>query len=259
MTVGINNPWSWLVPLFAGVMLPMLLLTGSNVELFYWMNRVFSHVDDGFWTHFSLLADGQFLILFVLPFFGRRPDVVWQFLLTALLAGLYVPGLKELFSELRPPAVLLEGSFHLIGPALQNNAFPSGHTTIAFALAGLLCLHRVHNGIKFVALLLAVFVGFSRIANGVHWPLDVLAGALGGWLVAIGAVQLSGYWTAGLKVRAQRAFALLLGPLAVWGIWSLWQHHDDVYPGTGVMKVIFLLICLGWSVPGFLRLFNLRK
>lgn len=258
-SVRLKSPWVWSVPVFTGGVLLFLLLSGSNVALFYWMNGIFSHVDDGLWTHLSLLADGQFLFLIVLPFLGRKPDFVWQFILAYLLAGLYIPGMKELFSELRPPAVLLEGSFHLIGPALQNNAFPSGHSTAAFALAGLFCLHRFDIRLKFAALLLAVFVGFSRIANGVHWPLDVLGGATGGWLIAIAAVSLSEYWRGGQNDKTQRVFALILIPLALWGIYSLWIQYDDVYPGTGLLKAIFLVTSVSLCIPGLLRLFNLRK
>ena len=59
---------------------------------------------------------------------------------------------------------------------------------------------------------LAALVGFSRIAVGAHWPVDVLAGALigvaGGWL----AGRLIGR---GWSVNAARKVALLLCALAV--------------------------------------------
>ena len=257
--VGSYNVWRWGVPLFAGLALAILLALDSNVQLFYWMNRLMSYAPDGLWTHFSLLGEGHLVILLVLLFLGRSPDIVWQYVLATLLTGLFVFGMKELFSALRPPASLLEGSFHLIGPALQNNSFPSGHTTAAFALAGLACLQRTHNGIKFVALLLAIFVGFSRIANGVHWPVDVLAGAIAGWLLAIAAGWLSQYWRVGLNIWVQRVFAAIFTPISVWATWSLWQQYHDVYLGTGLMIILLFFIGLGLSVPGQLRLFNLRK
>ena len=258
-TVAFYSAWRWGVPLFALSALAVLLALNGNVALFYVMNRIMSYASDGLWLHLSLLGDGQLVILFILPFIGRRPDLVWQYLLAFLLAGLFVHGMKELFSALRPPASLLADSFHLIGPALRNNAFPSGHTTAAFVLAGLVCLQRINIWFKFAALLLATFIGFSRIASGVHWPQDVLGAALGGWMVAIAAVWLSQYWHAGLNIRVQRVFALIVTPLSVWAVWSLWQHLDDVYPGTGLMKVLLLVTCLGLSVPGQLRLFNLRR
>jgi len=257
--VALNSPWRWAVPLFSALALFVLLVLGENVAVFYFLNRITSYASDGLWTHLSLLGDGQFVIIFILPFLGRRPDVVWQFMLSFLLGGIFVHVLKELFSSLRPPASLLADSFHIIGPALQNNAFPSGHTTAAFVLAGLVCLQRINIWIKLGALLLAILVGLSRIANGVHWPVDVLGAAGGGWMVAMASVWLAQYWRAGMNVWVQRAFALIATPLSVWAVWSLWRHLDDVYPGTGWMKVLLLGGCLALSIPGQLRLFNLRR
>jgi hypothetical protein len=39
----------------------------------------------------------------------------------------------------------------------------------------------------------------------------------------------------------------------------LWQNYDNVYPGTGLMKILLLATCLALSVPGQMRLFNLRR
>lgn len=256
---GEHPLWLWGVPLFSLVALAILLAVDGNIALFYAMNKLMSHASDVFWTHLCLLGDGKIALFFVLPFLGRRPDIVWQFILAVLLVTLWVQGMKEIFSHVRPPGLLPMESFHLIGPALQNNAFPSGHTTSAFLLAGLLCLQPVHRWLKFAVLLLAVLVGFSRIASGVHWPLDVLGGSLGGWLVAMGAVWLSQYWRAGLNLRGQRAFALLLTILSVWAAWSLWQGDDNYYPGTGWLTVLLFVACFALSVPGQLRLFKLVR
>lgn len=257
--VELRSAWRWVVPLFALLALLVLLSSGGNIPVFYALNHLASYAPDTLWTHLSMFADGQFLLLFVLPFLGKRAAVVWQYVLALMLGGLYVPGMKELFSQLRPPAVLEEGSFHLIGPALQNNAFPSGHTTAAFALAGLVCLYRIGVHYKIAALLFAILIGWSRIANGVHWPLDVLGGALGGWLIANLAVWLSGKWRFGMHIRAQRIFALIMVPVAIWGIWALKQNLDDVYPGTDAVKALALLLSLGLSFKGLKQLSGLQK
>lgn len=258
-TVAFSSPWRWGVPLFSIIALSILYVSGKNVPLFYFMNSVMAYAHDELWIHLSLLGDGQLVIIFLLPFLGRRPDIVWQYVLAFVLAGIFVHSMKEVFSAMRPPASLLADSFHLIGPALRNHSFPSGHTTAAFVLAGLFCLQRVNIWTKIIVLVIAVLIGFSRIASGVHWPLDVLGAAFGGWLVAIGTVWLSQHWRSGLNVWAQRTFAVIATPLSVWAVWSLWVHLDDVYPGTGLMKVLLLLICLGLSVPGQLKLFNIIK
>lgn len=257
-TVTSNSPWRWGVPLFALIALLVLLLSGANVPLFYWMNRIMAYASDGLWVHLSLLGDGQVVILFALPFLGRRPDVIWQYVIATVLAGIFVYGMKEVFSTLRPPASLLPGSFHLIGPDLQNNAFPSGHTTAFFVVAGLVSLQRVNSWFKLLVLLLATLVGFSRIASGVHWPLDVLGAAMGGWIVAILSVFLAQYWRFGLNIWVQRLLALILTALSVWAVWTLWHDYAKVYPGTGFLQLTLLMVCLALSVPGQLKLFNLR-
>lgn len=256
--VSLGSPWSWALPLFALLALLVLLLTGNNVSLFSWMNMTMSLAPDSFWIHLTLLGDGQMVILFALPFLGRRADVVWQFVFAIVLGGIFVYGLKELFSTLRPPAILLPGSFHLIGPDLQNNSFPSGHTTALFVLAGLVCLQRVNQWYKWMILLLATLVGFSRIALGVHWPIDVLGAVIGGWLVASLSILLAQYFHIGQNIWVQRFIAILITATSINSVWNLWHNYEKVYPGTGAMQVSLLLICLALSVSGQLRLFNLK-
>lgn len=56
-----------------------------------------------------------------------------------------------------------------------ESSFPSGHTTRAFASASLFPLLK---GRKYsLAIILAIFVGLTRVVIGVHFPFDVLGGA----------------------------------------------------------------------------------
>ena len=65
---------------------------------------------------------------------------------------------------------------------LTDGSFPSGHTGAAFATAGVFLLHR-HPAAPWL-LLAAVFMGLSRLYLFVHFPSDVLAGALWGLFLA---------------------------------------------------------------------------
>ena len=84
-----------------------------------------------------------------------------------------------------------------ITPLVVENdphSFPSGHTCAAFA-AGLAwagtCSAR---WARIAAVVSAVCMGLSRLYVGVHYPSDVLAGALIGSLAALAALALARRW-----------------------------------------------------------------
>jgi undecaprenyl-diphosphatase len=77
-------------------------------------------------------------------------------------------------------------------PALVHlpltGSFPSGHAATSFAGAAALAL--ACRGLALPGVLLAAAIAFSRLYAGVHYPLDVIAGALLGVAVAL-AVRLA--------------------------------------------------------------------
>ena len=70
-------------------------------------------------------------------------------------------------------------------PNGSSHAFPSGHTSNAFALAGILHheLKGSHPVLSYSGYLLATTTGAFRVLNNKHWVSDVLAGAGIGMLV----------------------------------------------------------------------------
>src|SRR3954471_13552958 len=62
-------------------------------------------------------------------------------------------------------------------------SFPSGHAIVAFALAGIVAPYLT-RGWRIAAYAGAVAVAFSRIYLGAHNPIDVLAGAAAGLVIA---------------------------------------------------------------------------
>ena len=71
-----------------------------------------------------------------------------------------------------------------------TSSFPSGHTAAALALYGgvavmVICIYGRSGGTSAIAVILfaiPVLVGTSRLYRGMHYPTDVLAGAVGGGL-----------------------------------------------------------------------------
>lgn len=160
-----------------------------NQILFCAINTVSNITGTFLWANLTIFGDALVASVIVFIFIKRNPQLVWTALVALVLAVIFVNTLKPLLAVARPPAVFDNSLIHIIGPARLVHAFPSGHTASIFTLAGVLMIYSRHNWQRTGLFLFALLVGVARIAVGVHWPLDVLAGAIIGLLSAIG-----GYW-----------------------------------------------------------------
>ena len=95
--------------------------------------------------------------------------------------------LKPLVDRPRPFEVL---DLTLVVDPPTTASFPSGHTASSLAAATCILLKDRRAGIAAVAF--ACLVGLSRIHLGVHWPTDVIAGAVVGILCAFAATYIVG-------------------------------------------------------------------
>jgi membrane-associated phospholipid phosphatase len=90
---------------------------------------------------------------------------------------------KSLVRRTRPKALLEEGDYEADKGGSDNKkkqSFPSGHTACTVAAARAFA-RNVPEG-SAPAAVAAVALGLSRVAKGEHWPLDVAAGAVIGFV-----------------------------------------------------------------------------
>ena len=91
--------------------------------------------------------------------------------------------LRILIGRMRPFEVLA-GINQLLNHS-AGKSFPSGHATLAFAVATTVAFYYPRTSIVFF--LAGLAVGIGRIAAGVHWPLDIIGGVavgiLSSWLL----------------------------------------------------------------------------
>lgn len=99
-------------------------------------------------------------------------------LISGLLVGNVI--LKRLINRPRP--FTINTDMTLLVSAPHGSSFPSGHAIACFVAATILLRYDKRMGIP--ALILAILISFSRLYLYVHFPSDVLAGALIG--VALG-------------------------------------------------------------------------
>ncbi|MEV0533506.1 phosphatase PAP2 family protein [Kitasatospora sp. NPDC050463] len=103
--------------------------------------------------------------------------------LVVIVAYAVNSGFKSVVEEVRPCVQLgMRGTLEAC-PGAGDWSFPSNHTVIAFAAATALWFADRRLGA--VAVVAAVLMGASRVWVGVHYPHDVLVGALVGVLVAV--------------------------------------------------------------------------
>lgn len=168
-----------------------------NVDIFNFFNHALQNpVLDGIMPILTNFGEFEFLLLIVIAVILyaqiTRRKTLKKVAIIALAALLFSDAiafvLKHMVHETRPFMSL--DNVRLLVREDDLNSFPSGHTTSTVAIVTALILNmkelsKKHYLILDIALVIfAVLIGFSRMYVGVHYPGDVLAGAVIGLIGA---------------------------------------------------------------------------
>ena len=163
-------------------------LLEKDGQLLLWLKETFSHpVLDEIMIFVSSLGNKGFIwiaigILFLL--FGFK-NKIWRSrgILVLLSLGMNFLAcnviLKPLVDRTRPYFVL---GYDPVIPPVGDPSFPSGHTAASFAAAT--AIYAVNKKWGIAAYIFAAVMGFSRLYLGVHFPTDVVCGAILGTVMA---------------------------------------------------------------------------
>jgi membrane-associated phospholipid phosphatase len=208
---GLGEKRWWLTVLAVLVLLGVALLLDRQASVFAqgWPAPVRDALDqltpygESGWILFP--AAGLYIITAAIALFVRwklMRTMLWQFaaLYAFIFVGVGLPSLfttivKRLIGRARPmhfdEVGLLSFKWNVADWTYQS--FPSGHATTAFALAA--TVGFISERWFYPALALASAIALSRLTLGVHYPSDVLTGAVVG-LVGAYAVR---WWFAGRR------------------------------------------------------------
>ncbi len=157
---------------------------GPDVRLFRTVNDAQTPFKTSLFTttdnSVGVLVVGVPLGLIAYGFAAKDDEVLYSGLLLAgsevlTYGAKYI--LKTAIRRPRPYETLWD--VHVNNPGSADAySFPSGHTSGAFALATMLSLRYPKSYVIVPAFVWAGMVGYGRVYNGVHYPSDVLGGAV---------------------------------------------------------------------------------
>lgn len=140
----------------------------------------------------SRLGDGVvwYGLMLGLALLGGQRGVLTA--LTMVVAGLLSVTLYRWLKRgvVRPRPFHSHQHIHCHVPPLDQYSFPSGHTLHAVMFTMIAC-----NSFPSLIIILApltLLIALSRLVLGVHYPSDVVVGALIGWALAAAAIRSSG-------------------------------------------------------------------
>lgn len=129
---------------------------------------------------------GYALILFIVIFVIVNSKKYLKMAVETIIAGAFarfgmVSFIRWIWERPRP---FIENNVNLL---LEHNApaFPSGHAAFFFAISTIVYYYNKRIGVLFF--LSSILIVIARVFSGIHWPTDILAGAVvgifSGWLI----------------------------------------------------------------------------
>lgn len=141
------------------------------------------------WRHKLFWAPAYvFMLFFILENFKKQAAVlIFGLVLTVAVADtLSSQVFKKTIKRPRPCHLAVENlEVHLLVRCGSGYSFTSSHATNHFAVAAFLfvTLGQFFPKARWLLILWAASIAFAQVYVGVHFPLDVVAGAMLGWLV----------------------------------------------------------------------------
>ncbi len=124
-----------------------------------------------------------FLLLFLIKNFKKYWLMIIQSFVAAILSRFVITNIIRWIWE--RPRPFVGNNVNLLLSHDSSSSFPSGHAAFYFAIATIVYFYNKKIGVLFFVA--SFLISLARVFSGVHWPSDILVGALvgifSGWLV----------------------------------------------------------------------------
>ena len=182
---------------FSIIALSLIWSFGQRIDV-----RIFMHINKKGqrprWLDLTILCITQLgnfifaLIISLILLLSGHNLLAFELVLGVLLLSMVVQTMKVLIKRKRPYSKL--ENIRIIGARNSGHSFPSGHTSQAFFMVSLMLhYYQVNIFVWLMLYFIAALVGYSRIYVGMHYPRDVIAGAILGTVWGSVGVIINSY------------------------------------------------------------------
>ena len=233
--------------------LPMIMLVLMHIsvdffqlnrKLFFFFNSWSIYTGENLWAILTFFSDGLVSFIILIPFFRKYPKAFWGIFIAAILITILSQGFKRIFDVRRPPSVIDPEQLILIGPDWGKHSYPSGHSAMIFILGSIGIFSMKRNWLRWLLLLFVSIVAISRMVVGVHWPLDVIAGAFVGWTCGIVGLIAAKHTPFAVHITTKKIFGVLLAIASVVLFFADYTGHTEIFWFQQFCAVVFLTIAL---------------
>ena len=213
-----------------------------EVSMIEWMQQSMGSVGEAIAKALSFIGSEVVMVaVLVLVVFCYKKETGKNVALTVLAASMWFPMIKNLVLRVRPYMAhdsvrclqVVEADADPMDIVQQGYSFPSGHAATAVSMYGSIAREIRKRWTVFIAVILSLLIGVSRVAVGVHYPTDVLAG----WAVGLLALGLGALLQ---KIRKEWVRHLILLAVTVPGIF--WCSSRDYFTALGMMIGLIAVI-----------------
>jgi len=215
-------------------------------------------------ANLTQLGDGLILLPMLSFLIIWRPQA-WAAVFGAIPLGtLLSAGGKYLAAVPRPAVVLDPEVFTVIGGAHKGyHSLPSGHTITIFGMTAIILFvliplprTKAQYCVLTVGLLVATLLSISRVAVGVHWPLDILAGAALGYLAGVSGVVLTQRYRRWWDWLTVEKYQFIFGAIML--AWSL-SLLNKVFKHSDSMSIVIWIAAIMGLITSFYLFKNSAK
>lgn len=183
--------------LFSVIALSLIWSFGQRIDVW-----IFMHINKKGqrprWLDLTILCITQLgnfvfvLIVALILLLSGHNLLAVELVLGVLLLSMVVQSMKALIRRKRPYSKL--ENIRIVGGRNSGHSFPSGHTSQAFFMVSLMLhYYQVNIFVWLTLYFVAALVGYSRIYVGMHYPRDVIAGAILGTVWGSVGVIINSY------------------------------------------------------------------